>query len=464
MNSDSERSSETDSSEYQVTVDQAIQVAIGLQKRLNLDQAEYVYHEVLAKHPNHPDALHFLGLLHFQRGDGSKAIQLIARALEVSPDYADAHNNLGNIYRETNRLQEAEACYRRTLELVPKNVSVSNNLGTTLRGQGRLDEAETIFRDALAVAPDFYPLHQNLGHLLSERGNIPDAVEHYFEAIALDPEPYGSRVMLTIALMTLGRQEEALTLLDSWLQEEPGNPEARHLYAACSGKDVPRRAPDDYVKVLFDRFADSFDERLNLLDYKAPELVAESVSDAIGPPQANLAVLDAGCGTGWCGSLIKPYVNRLEGVDLSPEMLKVADKTGDYDRLVEAELTTYISDHENHYDLIVSADTLCYFGDLQAVFSAVAGALKPGGRFVFTLESADALPDTDCSDHLIKPQGRYAHKEDYVRRTASLVQLDTETVFNRVLRKEMGRPVHGLVVTLAKTGSMANSRRMEESG
>ena len=327
MNNDPDTIIGTGTEEYQVTVDQAIQVGVGLQKRLNLDHAEYVYNEVLATHPNHPDALHFLGLLHFQRGDASKAVQLITQALQVSPDYADAHNNLGNIYREMNSLEEAETCYRRTLELVPENVSVSNNLGTTLRGQGRLDEAEAAFREALEVAPDFYPLHQNLGHLLAERGSIAEAVEQYFEAISLDPEPYGSRVMLSIALMTLGRKEEALSLLNSWLQEEPENPEARHLYAACSGEGVPSRAPDDYVKILFDRFAENFEERLNLLDYKAPELIAESVSKAIGPPKADLTALDAGCGTGWCGSLIKPYVCRLEGVDLSKEMLKRPPRT-----------------------------------------------------------------------------------------------------------------------------------------
>lgn len=463
MNDDSERSAKTDSHEYQVTVDQAIQVAIGLQKRLNLDHAEYIYHEVLTVHPNHPDALHFLGLLHFQRGDSSGAIQLIRQALEVSPNYVDAHNNLGNVYRETNCLKEAEACYRQSLKLAPENVSVSNNLGTALRGQGRLDEAETIFRDALKVDADFFPLHQNLANLLSQKGNVAEAVDHYFRAIELDPDPVGSQVMLSIALMTLGRKQEALTLLGSWLEEEPDNPEARHLYAACSGEGVPSRAPDDYVRMLFDRFAESFEERLNLLDYKAPELIAASVSKTIGLPKANLDVLDAGCGTGWCGGLIKPYARRLDGVDLSKEMLKKADQTGDYDRLVGAELTTHISGYKSHYDLIVSADTLCYFGDLQDVFSAVSGALRPGGRFVFTLESADTLPKMDCSDYCIKPQGRYAHKEAYVRNTAQRVHLETETISHSVLRKEMGRSVDGLIVTLAKNGSGPASQRMDAS-
>ncbi|MFO7713050.1 tetratricopeptide repeat protein [Desulfosarcina sp.] len=434
-----------------LSIEQAIRLAIGLQKRLNLDQAEYIYRTILSARPDHPDALHFLGMLHYQRGDTAKAIQSISRTLDISPDYVDAHNNLGNIYREQNRLTEAEACYKKALELAPDNVSARNNLGTTLQAQGRLDEAEAIFRKALETTSNFYPLHYNLGNLLSQRGSVAEAVDHYFEALALDPEPVGSKVMLSIALMTLGRKDEALGHLENWLQEEPDNPEARHLFAACSGEKIPLRAPDDYVKSLFNRFAESFDENLKNLDYKAPGLVAAAISKMIHPQADDLEILDAGCGTGWCGTFIKPHARKLEGVDLSAEMLKRAARTGSYDRLVEAELTAFISECERAYDLIVSADTLCYFGDLQEVFSAAARALRTGGWFIFTLESADALAAANSSDYLIKPQGRYAHTEVYVRHAAQQSGLKPMNISHHVLRQEMGRPVDGLVVALSKT-------------
>ena len=436
--------------ETQLTVDEAIQLAIAFQKRLDLDQAEHIYRQILSTIPDHPDALHFLGLLQYQRGGTADAIRSIQHALDVSPDYADAHNNLGNIYREQNRLAEAEACYRRTLELVPGNVSACNNLGTALRGLGRLDEAEALYRKALETVSDFYPLHYNLGNLLSQQGKVAEAVEHYFEAMTMDPEPTGSKVMLSIALMTLGRKAEALTLLKSWIDEDPDNPEARHLMAACSGKGVPCRAPDEYVKSLFNRFAENFEDNLTRLDYQAPELIAAAMDQAIGPPAEDLDILDAGCGTGWCGNLIKPYARRLDGVDLSAEMLKRAFRSGSYDRLMEAELTDFISGCEADYHVIVSADTLCYFGDLQAVFDAAAGALKPGGRFIFTVESVDALPDAGSAGYLIKPQGRYAHSEAYVRNTARQAGLELAALLHEVLRQEMGRPVAGLVVSLVK--------------
>ena len=173
--------------------------------------------------------------------------------------------------------------------------------------------------------------------------------------MVLDPDQAGSKIMLGIALMTLGRKEEAVAHFKKWLQEEPDNPEARHLLAACSGKAVPGRAPDAYVKSLFDRFAENFEESLSGLEYKAPQLVVEALSKVCSRPAGDLSILDAGCGTGLCGPLLKPYARRLDGVDLSSGMLKRAAGSGSYDRLEEAELTAFIRDRKVVYDVIVSA-------------------------------------------------------------------------------------------------------------
>ena len=433
-----------------VTIDQAIRFAMELQKQSKLDQAEGIYREVLSAIPGHPDALHFLGVLHHQRGRTEDAIQSITGALAASPDYADAHNNLGNIYMQQRRLEDAERCYRRTVELAPGHLGACNNLGTVLRAMGRYEEAGTVFRYALTISADFFPLHYNIGNLLSQQGRVSEAVDHYFQAMVLDPDQAGSRIMLGIALMAVGRKAEAVDHFQKWVDEDPNHPEARHLLAACSGESVPDRAPDDYVKSLFDRFADSFEESLNHLEYRAPELVAGAMTQAFGHPTGDLNILDAGCGTGLCGPLLKPHASRLVGVDLSAGMLKRAAGTGSYDRLEEAELTAFVSERKDAYDAIVCADTLCYFGDLRAVFAGAAGALKPGGTFIFTVELEGGGSEPEERGYRIKPQGRYAHTQGYLQTMAALARLETESISQAVLRQEMGRPVKGLVVTLTR--------------
>ena len=81
---------------------------------------------------------------------------------------------------------------------------------------------------------------------------------------------------------------------------------------------------------------------------------------------ANLMVLDAGCGTGLCGPLLKPYAEILVGVDLSPKMLAKALGRQVYEELIETELVAYLGQRTASFDLIVSADTLIYFGELRS--------------------------------------------------------------------------------------------------
>ena len=149
------------------------------------------------------------------------------------------------------------------------------------------------------------------------------------------------------------------------------------------------------MQKTFDSFAASFEVKLAKLHYRAPALVAARLTDAGISPARTLDILDAGCGTGLCGPLFAPYARRLVGVDLSEGMLAHAKDKEIYDELIRAELTGYLQDHHDEFDLIVTADTLVYFGALEHVALAAAGALRHGGRLIFTVEEAtgdDAPP------------------------------------------------------------------------
>ena len=85
------------------------------------------------------------------------------------------------------------------------------------------------------------------------------------------------------------------------------------MLAASTGRDVPPRASDAFVVNTFDNFASSFEVKLESLSYRAPALVADTLADAGLAPDGRLVVLDAGCGTGLCGPLLRPYASRLVG-------------------------------------------------------------------------------------------------------------------------------------------------------
>lgn len=427
----------------ELSLAEALALAIHLHRSSAFKDAEILYRRILEAAPDSSDAMHFLGVLLHQRDRSDAAMELIERSITLQPGQANYYNNLGNVLVERGRFHEATVAYRQALALLPDNCDAWNNLGAVLRALGRLEEAGTAYLKAIELNPETVYAYNNYGNLLSGQGRVKEAVAFYCKAITLAPGHPDSKRLLGIAYYTLGQVEAAAEVYREWLKEEPDNPIARHMLASCSGEDVPTRASDEYIVRTFDSFAGSFDQKLESLSYRAPQLVVAAVATRQGPPAKSLAVLDAGCGTGLCGPLIAPYAARLIGVDLSPRMLAVAGTRHVYDELVTAELGAYLDAHPAAFDLVMSADTLVYFGDLRAVFAAAARALLPRGLLVFTVEEAAA---DSIGDFRINPHGRYSHSRAYVTEALQLAGFAPPCIDDAVLRMESGNPVAGLVV------------------
>lgn len=419
----------------------AIKMGQALHRRGLLPEAESIYRQILSVAPDQPEALHFLGVLFHQAGRYDDALKLIHAALEVDPAYAAAHNNLGNVLKEQDQPQKAEAAYRRAIELAPDFADAHNNLAAVLADLERFDEAMAACRRAIELSPELADARVVLGTALAEQGRHADAVDEFLRAMAVQRFHPGAVEKMAFSLLQLGRNDEAAAMYRRWLAVEPDNPRPRHHLAACTGEDVPPRAPDDYVRTVFDRFSKTFDVRLGELKYQAPSLVTNALAVELGPPQARLDVLDAGCGTGLCAAGLRPFARRLVGVDLSPGMQAKARERGGYDELIEAELTAFMNGAPATYDVIASADTLVYFGDLREVVAAAAGALKPQGYLVFTVELAE--PAAAADGFRIDSHGRYSHTADHVRRALTNAGLEVRRLEEVFLRMESRQQVQG---------------------
>lgn len=426
-----------------VSFDEALSMAVYFHQQGRFSDAAELYNQLYDVDPNHPDLLHFAGMLAHQVGKSEQGIELIARSLELAPDRAECLNNLGIIYKALGRLDDAVSAYARALALDPSHANAHNNLGVLLKAQHRTAEAEAAYRQAIALDASHIDAHHNLGVLLGSTGRTREAVLCYCKVTTLSPRHGEARRLLALAYCTLGETPKAVAIYEEWLAEDPTNPIPRHLLAACSQQGVPDRADDAFVELTFDGFAASFDAKLANLSYRAPQIVAALLEDSGLPADKSREVLDAGCGTGLCGPLVAPYARRLTGVDLSGKMLDQARLKEVYDHLEKAELTAYLQAHARAFDLIVCADTLCYFGALQEVLQAAAHALTPVGMFLFTVEAvSDAAPP---AGFVLATHGRYAHTRDYVRRMLSAAGL-TGHMVDVELRMESGLPVVGLAV------------------
>ena len=396
-------------------MDERLELALARIRAGDGTGAEAVLADV-AGAPTAPDdvrVVHLRAVAAHLRRDEEAAERLVASALAATTDptlVASLHNDLGNMRLEAGHPGAAVASYERSLAVEPEDAPTWANLATALRHAGD------------PVGAGRAGLH----------------------VLELEPGAALGRAAVGAALLHLtgqGRSAEALDLVRRWAELDPAHPGARHRLAALGGLPAPERAPDDYVETLFDASAEDFDDHLAGLGYRAPTLVADRVAALVGEATGELDVADLGCGTGLVGDLVRPWARSLVGCDLSVGMLRRARLRGCYDALHRAELSAFLRARHAAYDLVVCADTLCYLGDLEAVTRAVAGALRPGGTLVATVERLD----DPSRPWRLTPTGRYAHGTEHLRAVSALAGLSDVTTTPVHLRLEAGEPVEGLL-------------------
>jgi predicted O-linked N-acetylglucosamine transferase (SPINDLY family) len=197
-----------------------------LHRQGQLAEAESRYRAVLAQQPGHFQALHFTGLIHYQRGNHAEAADWIGRAVAIDPAVAEAHSNLGLVLHELRRYDEALACHERALRLDPGAPESLNNRGNVLLALGRPLEALADYDEALRRQPDFALAHNNRGNALMALGRSEEAVPAYQRALRLMPDFGLALDNYGRALRDLKRFDEAAAAFARLLVLAPQHPYA----------------------------------------------------------------------------------------------------------------------------------------------------------------------------------------------------------------------------------------------
>lgn len=420
------------------------QTAITLRQTGRYEQALKHMAQAVALCPDSPTYLNGLGIIKEALNDLNGAFDAYDAAIRAAPDYPDAYNNRANILAKRGKKWDAEDDYKTAVKLDPKYAEAFNNLGALLYDNERYEEALECYRKAFLINPKQAETCLNLGMAVKESGDAAEAVGLYLTALSLKPELTVAHQYLAQALHTLyvhdDKRELAKQLAHKWLQFFPDNPTARHVCDAFDGKTGTEASPD-YVRDLFDSFADSFETSLRKIDYRVPDLL----KSALTGEKDGLRVLDAGCGTGLNAPFLKTIASALTGIDLSPKMIEKAREKGLYDTLEAADIAEYAEKHARAFDLVVLADVACYFGDLTPLLTAAAAGLDDSGRLFLTVEE-----NIGAAPFALQPSGRYAHGEDFLRQALETAGFKILTFERAPLRNENAVSVTGLVVLARK--------------
>jgi predicted TPR repeat methyltransferase len=161
----------------------------------------------------------------------------------------------------------------------------------------------------------------------------------------------------------------------------------------------------------------------------------------------DLDILDAGCGTGLCGTHLRARARYLVGVDLSVNMITEAREKRLYDDLVETDLVSFMENKPKSFDLVVSADVLVYIGDITPLALAAYLTLRHGGICAVSIES---LVDDVGSPFLLTPSGRYQHTRQYVHETFTTAGFTVDSMQKTTVRIEYGVPVNAWIMVAQK--------------
>ncbi|MTW09524.1 tetratricopeptide repeat protein [Pseudoduganella eburnea] len=414
-----------------------------LQDMGRYDEALASFERALALQPDYAMALSNRGNALRHLGHIDKALDSYDAALRLSPDYAEALCNRALALQSIARHEAALDSFGAALAVRRAYPEALHGAAVSLLALGKPVDALEGFERALQLQPEYAEAWCARGALLLRLQELDEALASFHDALTVRPRYARAQLGMANTLRAMGRNGEAVEAYKTALDVGADAATVGYMLAIMGAQQAPGASPSAYVKALFDQYAGNFDHHLvDVLRYRTPTLLVEALRRHL--PPGELDVLDAGCGTGLCGPLLRPMACLLEGVDLSAHMLDKARDTGLYDGLYCGEMVGYLRTRPASSDVIVAADVFVYVGDLKPVFSVARLALRSGGVFAFSVEEYEG-PE----DFILRTSGRYAHSRTGIESLARSHGFAILEIAPSTLRQESGEDMRGLLAILS---------------
>jgi tetratricopeptide (TPR) repeat protein len=148
-----------------------------------LQQAVENLQAALAKHPNDPDLLYYLG-----RASGLLSKQSIDTLLATYPDSARAHQAMAENYFVLRQMPQAEKEFREALRQRPDTPELHLELGLVYAGSSQWSKAEEEFRAQSKMEPGNAEAAYRLGSALLQQGKAREARTELERSNRLQPD------------------------------------------------------------------------------------------------------------------------------------------------------------------------------------------------------------------------------------------------------------------------------------
>ncbi|MEO7430633.1 MAG: tetratricopeptide repeat protein [Dokdonella sp.] len=419
--------------------DLLVNLSVALRRCNRLDDAMEVARRACASAPSNVAAFNARGLAALELERLDDALAAFEAGLLVAPGQPALLVHRARCLQRMTRTSEALQAFAGITSDHPQQLESWRGLAACQAALGDPASALVSRERALRIAPDDPDVLLEYAIALMFAGEPAAAAAQLEQRLAANPEDAQGWQWLGRSRLMLGELPAARVAIGKARQRDADDPVIAHFHAALTGS-FPAAVEDDYIRRLFDDFADRFDRTLvEHLSYAVPMRLAKFLRDH--DADRGESVLDLGCGTGLLAEHLAREGRFIDGVDLSPRMLEYARAKGRYTHLHASELVSFLCDAATSWELIVAADVFIYVADLRPVYDAVIARLAAGGCFGFSVEAS--LSQTT---ELPPATGRYRHPVHGAfseLAAAGFVGIASESV---ILRMESGQPVMGELI------------------
>ena len=166
-----------------------------------------------------------------------------------------------------------------------------------------------------------------------------------------------------------------------------------HIWGTRSSTD------SSTVEHDYDRFAQSgsYEATFDEWGYVGPQTAAAIMRNYV---PVTGRVLDAACGSGLTGTALRHLgYEHLEGIDISSELLTLAEQTGAYQRLERVDMQEFpLPFEDGEFDAVAFIGALTYF-ESSRILRELCRIVRRGGFVVFS-QRDDIMRDQDYGARL----------------------------------------------------------------
>jgi tetratricopeptide (TPR) repeat protein len=229
----------------------------------DLPHAEERFIAAMRSDPQNSEAFYYMGLVHQQKGEPIRAVDMFQKALSLNANAAIVHANLGLTLGGLGRLEEArshleravgldnddfsvtyragrgflalenfspaETALLRSLQLWPSQPTVLADLFELYVRWGKNDRAYHYAKLAAVANPLDHRLHYRLGLFYAGEQDFGQACQEFRKSVELKPDYVPPYLRLAWVYLELKQSDLALEAVSRYLQHEPKSGEAHYL-------------------------------------------------------------------------------------------------------------------------------------------------------------------------------------------------------------------------------------------